>query len=82
MKRWLRTGLVSPRVSSWIERVMREIARRLKRMAFGWSKRGAEKMCRIVLKRFTDRIGWEAWWQKKLRLEGHVQLTFRGVKVL
>jgi hypothetical protein len=82
MKRWLKTGLVSPRVSSWIERVMREIARRLKRMAFGWSERGAEKMCRIVLKRFTDRAGWEAWWQKKLRLSGHVQLTFRGVKAL
>lgn len=82
MKRWLATGLVSPRVSSWIERVMREIARRLKRMAFGWSERGAQKMCRIVLKRFTDRAGWEAWWQKRLRLNGNVQLIFRGVKAL
>jgi hypothetical protein len=82
MKRWLATGLVSPRVSSWIERVMREIARRLKRMAFGWSERGAQKMCRIVLKRFTDRAGWEAWWQKRLRLNGNVQLIFRGIKAL
>jgi hypothetical protein len=82
MKRWLATGLVSPRVSSWIERVMREIARRLKQMAFGWSERGAQKMCRIVLKRFTDRAGWDAWWQKRLRLNGNVQIFFRGVKAL
>jgi transposase-like protein len=80
MRRWLATGLVSPRVSSWIERVMREIARRLKRMAFGWSEQGAEKMTRIVLKRFTDRQGWEAWWKKRLRLNDNVLLVYRGVK--
>jgi hypothetical protein len=80
MKRWLATGLVGPRVSSWIERVMREVARRIKRMAFGWSDKGAEKMTRIVLKRFTDREGWEAWWNNRLRLNDNVLLTFRGVK--
>jgi len=82
MRRWLATGLVSPRVSSWIERVMREVARRLKRLAFGWSERGAEKMTRIVLKRFTDRKGWDAWWNKRLRLNDNVLLVFRGAKVL
>jgi len=82
MKRWLATGLVGPRVSSWIERVMREIARRMKRMAFGWSEKGAEKMTRIVLKRFTDRTGWEAWWKKKLCLNDNVLLFYRGVKVV
>jgi hypothetical protein len=80
MKRWLATGLVGPRVSSWIERVMREVARRIKRMAFGWSEKGAEKMTRIVLKRFTDREGWEAWWNDRLRLNDNVLLTFRGAK--
>ena len=82
LKRWLATGLVSPRVSSWIERVMREIARRLKRMAFGWSEKGAEKMTRIVLKRFTDREGWEAWWKTRLRLNGNVLLVFRGARTV
>jgi hypothetical protein len=82
MKRWLTTGLVGPRVSSWIERVMREIARRIKRMAFGWSERGAEKMTRIVLKRFTDRIGWEAWWKKRLRIKDNVLMVFRGAKAI
>ena len=80
MRRWLATGLVSPRVSSWIERVMREIARRPKRIAFGWSEPGAEKMTRIVLKRFTDREGWEAWWKEEMRLNNNVLLVYRGVK--
>jgi hypothetical protein len=39
--RWLATGIVSPRVSSFIERMMHELARRLKRMFFGWSEQGA-----------------------------------------
>lgn len=82
MKRWLATGLVGPRVSSWIERVMREVTRRIKRMAFGWSEKGAENMTRIVLKRFTDREGWEAWWNKRLRLTDNVLLTLRGVKTI
>jgi hypothetical protein len=35
----------------FLERTFRTSAgKRLKRMAFGWSERGAQKMCRIVLK--------------------------------
>jgi hypothetical protein len=82
MKRWLATGLVGPRTSSWIERVMREIARRIKRMALGWSEKGAEKMTRIVLNRFTVRKNWEAWWKNKLQLNDNVWLIYRGVKVI
>jgi hypothetical protein len=51
-------------------------------MAFGWSECGAEKMTRIVLKRFTDWDGREAWWQERLGLNGNVQPTYRGVKAV
>jgi hypothetical protein len=51
-------------------------------MAFGWSERGAEKMTRMVLKRFTDQDGWEAWWRERLSLNGNVQLTYRGIKAV
>jgi len=34
-RRWLDTGIVTPRVSSMVERMMRELARRLKRMEIG-----------------------------------------------
>jgi hypothetical protein len=80
VRRWLATGLVSPRVASWIERVMREIARRLKRMAFGWSEQGAAKMARIVLKRFTNKKAWDNYWKKKLRLDGNVSWVLRDIR--
>ncbi len=78
--RWLATGIVSPRVSSFIERMMRELARRLKRMAFGWSEHGAAKMARIIIKRFTSANQWEAYWKKRLRIQGNVILTIRSIR--
>jgi hypothetical protein len=77
--RWLATGIVSPRVSSFIERMMRELARRLKRMAFGWSEDGAAKMARIIIKRFTSANQWEAYWKKRLNIQGNVIMTLRSI---
>ena len=53
VRRWLRWGLVSPKASSMIERVMRELGRRIKNIAYGWSDRGVTKIARIILKRFA-----------------------------
>lgn len=78
--RWLATGIVSPRVSSFIERMMRELARRLKRMAFGWSEEGAARMARIIIKRFTSANQWEVYWKKRLRLEGNVMLRIGNIR--
>ena len=79
IRRWLLTGIVGPRASSMIERMMRELARRLKRMAFGWSEEGAAKMARIIIKRFTSAGQWDKYWAKKLRIEGNVVLVLRGI---
>lgn len=76
---WLRYGLVTPRVSSMIERMMREIGRRLKRIAFGWSEKGAAKMARIIIKRITSAGEWKAYWNKRLRISGNVVLVYRGI---
>ena len=76
---WLKCGLVSPRASSLIERMMREIARRLKRMAFGWSEKGAAKMTRIIIKRFTSAAEWEEYWVEKIRITGNVKLALEGI---
>jgi hypothetical protein len=78
---WLQTGLVCPRVSSWIERLMREIARRLKRIAFGWSNKGASKMTRILIKRITSAAQWNSYWQNRFQISGNIILSFRGVSV-
>jgi len=80
VRRWLETGLVSPRAASLIERVMREVARRLKRIAHGWSESGAAKMACVILKRFTNSKAWDAYWKKKLRLEGNVLWALLKIK--
>jgi len=61
---FLKYGLVSPRTSSMIERMMREIGRRLKKIAFGWSEKGAAKMARIIIKRITSANEWDEYWKK------------------
>ena len=79
---WLRTGLVCPRTTSFLERLMRELGRRLKRIAFGWSEEGAAQMARLILRRITDPAEWKAYWKKRLGLEGRVQLSLRHVKAM
>ena len=81
IRRWLLTGIVGPRASSMIERMMRELARRLKRMAFGWSEEGAAKMARIIIKRFTSAGQWEKYWRDRLRIRNKVMLVLRSIKV-
>ena len=78
-RRWLLTGIVGPRASSMIERMMRELARRLKRMAFGWSEEGAARMARIIIKRFTSAGQWEKYWRARLRINGNVVLVMRTI---
>lgn len=72
IRRWLKWGLVSPRASSMVERVMRELGRRIKKIAYGWSDKGVTKVARIILKRFANADEWEKYWQKKMNVFGNV----------
>lgn len=79
VRRWLRFGIACPKASSMIERVMRELGRRLKRIAYGWSARGAAKMARIILKKFTQQEEWDAYWKEKTKtLIPHFFIRFDG----
>lgn len=80
VRRWLKWGLISPRASSMIERVMRELGRRLKKTAYGWSDKGATKIARIILKRFTSTSEWEMYWQDKMNSLGNVIVAVRNYK--
>jgi len=72
VRRWLKWGLISPRASSMVERVMRELGRRIKKIAYGWSDKGVTKIARIILKRFANAREWEEYWQKRMRCVGNV----------
>jgi len=74
--------LVSPRVNSILERMMREIGRRLKRIAHGWSEQGAAKMTRIILKRMLTPEEWIEYWNERLGLHGNVRLLLRAVRLV
>lgn len=79
---WMETGVAALRTTSYLERLMRELGRRLKRIAFGWSESGAAKMARILIKRICDPDQWTAYWKNKLRLAGNVIISFQGAKVV
>lgn len=79
---WLQTGVAAPRTTSYLERLMREIGRRLKKIAFGWSEAGAAKMARILIRRICDQTRWVDYWKTKLGLTGNVLIKFRSVKTL
>ncbi len=76
VRTWLETGLVNLRVSSMIERMMREIGRRIKKIGFGWSPEGAAKMTRIIIKRITSADEWTQYWNDKLKITGEVKISF------
>ena len=59
------------RSSSMVERMMREIGRRLKRIAFGWSDKGSAKIARIIIKPVTSSAEWDAYWEMRLRIVGN-----------
>lgn len=79
---WLETGLVSPATTAWLERLMRELGRRIKKIGFGWTDKGAAQMARILLRRVTDAEEWAEYWKKRLHLDGRVQINFRGAKTV
>ncbi len=79
LKYWMKTGLVTPKVTSKIERLMREINRRIKKFAFNWSEKGCAKMTRLLLKLICDRKSWDNFWDLKMKLSGNIRLTFGGI---
>ena len=68
IRRWLKYGIICPRASSLIERIIRELGRRLKKIAYNWSAKGALKLSRIILKKFTDPEEWDQYWKNKMGL--------------
>lgn len=79
LRYWMKTGIVTPKVTSKLERLMREINRRIKKFAFNWSEKGCAKITRIIIKLITDAKSWENYWDKKMKLSGNIRLRFMGI---
>ena len=83
IENWIKTGISNPKVTSLVERMMREIKRRIKRMGYKWSEQGAEKMTRLVLLQLSStKHFWETHWQEKMGTNANIKLSFLGATVL
>lgn len=76
---WLKTGIITPRVSSMVERLFREINRRIKKFAFNWSEKGVAIVTRILMKLICTPNEWESYWLERMRLSGNIRFTFGGI---
>jgi hypothetical protein len=75
----LTTGEDVYRTTSLIERVMRELARRFKRIAHNWSEAGAERLARMLLRFTLDKKGWDKVWSQKIIITGNFKMETVGI---
>jgi hypothetical protein len=78
---WLRTGVIAPKTTSLLERVFREIGRRLKRIAWGWSDKAVTNLSKMILLRQYSRKKWEEYWKRKLGINGHFSIRIERVQL-
>lgn len=67
---WLQTGRLGLKTTSIIESLIRELARRLKKLGWNWSDEGATRMGWMVLLRRHDPTAWQRYWQERTNLRG------------
>ncbi|MFH1932896.1 MAG: hypothetical protein ABIN18_15070 [Pseudomonadota bacterium] len=78
---WLRTGIIAPKTTSLLERVFREIGRRLKRIAWGWSDKAVTNISKMIMIRQYSRDRWEQYWKEKLGIKGYFNIEIHSVEL-
>jgi hypothetical protein len=71
---WLRTGVIAPRTTSLLERIFREIGRRVKRIAWGWTDATVTKLSKMIILKKYSKEKWQQYWKQKLGIEGHFSI--------
>ena len=78
---WLKTGIIAPKTTSLLERVFREIGRRLKRIAWGWSDKAVTNISKMIMIRQYSREKWEQYWKDKLGIKGYFNIEILSAKL-
>jgi hypothetical protein len=78
---WLKTGVIAPKTTSLLERVFREIGRRLKSIAWGWSDRAVTNLSKMIMIRQYSRNKWEQFWKEKLGIKGFFEIQVLSVSI-
>ena len=78
---WLETGVIAPKTTSLLERVFREIGRRLKKIAWGWSDKAVVNLSKMIMIRQYSREHWEKFWKEKLGISGHFKINIESIEM-
>jgi hypothetical protein len=78
---WLKTGIIAPKTISLLERVFREIGRRLKRIAWGWSDKAITNISKMIMIRQYSRDKWEQYWKEKLGIKDYFNIEISSFKL-
>jgi len=78
---WLKTGIIAPKTTSLLERLFREIGRRLKKIAWGWVDKTVTNISKMIMIRQYSRDKWEQYWKEKLGIKGYFDIEIRFVKL-
>ena len=76
---WLKTGVIAPKTTSLLERLFREIGRRLKKIAWGWSDKAVTNISKMIMIRQYSRDKWEQYWKEKLGIKGYFDIEIMSV---
>lgn len=78
---WLKTGVIAPKTISLLERIFREIGRRVKRIAWGWSDNVVSKLSKMIILKKYSKEKWEKYWKQKLGIEGNFTIQIVTVEI-
>jgi hypothetical protein len=78
---WLKTGVIAPKTISLLERIFREIGRRLKRIAWGWSDTSVSKLSKMIILKKYSKTKWEQYWKQKLGIAGHFNIEIFHIEI-
>jgi hypothetical protein len=78
---WLSTGIIAPKTTSLLERVFREIGRRLKRIAWGWSDAAVTNLSKMILIKQYEKDKWKQFWKEKLGIKGYFNIQVQTVEI-
>ena len=76
LRYYLKTGFLGAKVTSQLERFMREVGRRIKKIAWNWSPRGAAILCHLILVKTMNRALWENYWRQILKVGDNLKMGF------
>lgn len=79
---WLKTGVIAPKTISLLERIFREIGRRIKRIAWGWSDKTVSKLSHMIILKKYSKEKWEKYWKQKIGIEGNFSIHILSAEIL